>query len=144
MIGGVNISLISLKFSFKISPVKRLSIDSVIIVLGVFTVIAVTENWQYRSTSDLQKRCSVTKFSWYYLCLSLFCKRETFGFFFFFAKHIHCVKIVRIRSYSGPHFAAFGLNTERYSVSLHIQSKYWKIHTRITPNPDTFHALHPS
>ena len=63
MIGGVNIWLISLKFSFKISPVKRLSIDSVIIVLGVFTVIAVTENWQYRSTSDLQKRCSVTKFS---------------------------------------------------------------------------------
>ena len=23
----------------------------------------------------------------------------------------HCVKIVRIRSYAGPHFPAFGLNT---------------------------------
>ena len=31
---------------------------------------------------------------------------------------IHCVKNVRIRSYSGPHFFAFGLNTERYSASL--------------------------
>ena len=32
-------------------------------------------------------------------------------------RHIfHCVKSVRIRSYSGPHFPAFGLNTERYSV----------------------------
>ena len=29
---------------------------------------------------------------------------------------IHCVKSVRILSYSGPHFPAFGLNTERYSV----------------------------
>ena len=28
----------------------------------------------------------------------------------------HCVKSVLIRSYSGPHFPAFGLNTERYSV----------------------------
>ena len=28
----------------------------------------------------------------------------------------HCVKSVRIRNYSGPHFPAFGLNTERYGV----------------------------
>ena len=26
----------------------------------------------------------------------------------------HCVKIIRIRSYSVPYFSAFGLNTERY------------------------------
>ena len=26
----------------------------------------------------------------------------------------HCIKSVRIRSYSGPHFPTFGLNTERY------------------------------
>ena len=31
---------------------------------------------------------------------------------------LHCVKCVRIRSYSGPHFSAFGLNTERYSVRM--------------------------
>ena len=30
-------------------------------------------------------------------------------------KRIHCVKSIRIRSYSGPHFSAFGLNTERYA-----------------------------
>ena len=34
--------------------------------------------------------------------------------------NIHCVKSVRIRSFSGPYFPAFGLNTERYSVSLCI------------------------
>ena len=34
----------------------------------------------------------------------------------------HCVKSVRIRSYSGPHFPAFRLNTGRYGVSLRIQS----------------------
>ena len=32
----------------------------------------------------------------------------------------HCVKSVRIRNYSGPHFLKFGLNTERYSVSLQM------------------------
>ena len=41
--------------------------------------------------------------------------------------NIHCLKSVRIRSYSGPHFPAFGLNTERYGVSLRIQSECWKI-----------------
>ena len=28
----------------------------------------------------------------------------------------HCVKSIRIRGYSGTHFPAFGLNTERYSL----------------------------
>ena len=31
---------------------------------------------------------------------------------------IHCVKSVLIRSFSGPYFPAFGLNTERYSVQI--------------------------
>ena len=47
---------------------------------------------------------------------------------------------VRIRSYSGPYFPAFGLNTERYKVRS-IRSEYGKIRTRITPNEDTFYAL---
>ena len=34
---------------------------------------------------------------------------------------IHCVKSVRIRSYSGPHFPAFGLNTERYGCSVRMR-----------------------
>ena len=42
------------------------------------------------------------------------------------------VKSVRIRSYSGAHYLVFGLNTERYGVSLRIQSKYGKMRTRIT------------
>ena len=45
----------------------------------------------------------------------------------------HCVKSVPIWSFSGPHFPAFGLNTERYLVSLRIQSECGKIQTRITP-----------
>ena len=35
----------------------------------------------------------------------------------FFTMTLHCVKCVRIWSYSGPHFSAFGLNTERYLSS---------------------------
>ena len=58
-------------------------------------------------------------------------------------KNDHCVKSVRIRSYSGPHFPAFVLNTERNGVSLRIQSECGKMGTRITPNTDTFHAVDP-
>ena len=29
----------------------------------------------------------------------------------------HCAKSVRIRSFSGPYFPVFGLNTERHGVS---------------------------
>ena len=39
----------------------------------------------------------------------------------------HCVKTVRIRSYSGPYFSALGLNTERFGVSLRIQSECGEI-----------------
>ena len=58
----------------------------------------------------------------------------------------HCVKSVHIRSFSGPYFLAFGLNTETcgtetYGVFLRIQYKYWKIRTRKTPNTNTFHAV---
>ena len=53
----------------------------------------------------------------------------------------HCLKVVRIRSYSGPHFPAFGLNTKRYGISLRIQFKCGKIWTRISPNRDTLHAV---
>ena len=58
-----------------------------------------------------------------------------------FKETVHCVKSVRIRSYSSLHFPSFELNTGRYSVSLRIQSKCGKMRTRITPNTDTFHAV---
>ena len=52
-----------------------------------------------------------------------------------------CVKSVRIRIYSGPHFPHFGLNTEKYSVSLRVQSEWEKMQTIITLNTDTFYAV---
>ena len=51
------------------------------------------------------------------------------------------MKSVRIRSFSGPYFPAFGLNKEKYSVSLPIQSKCAEIRTRKTPNSEHFHAV---
>ena len=54
---------------------------------------------------------------------------------------MHCIKSVRIRSYSGPYFPAFGLNTERHGVFLSIQSECGKIRTRITPNTVTFNLV---
>ena len=74
--------------------------------------------------------------TWYYnLSLDLFLNCS------YFWKN-HCVKSARIRSYSGLHFPAYGLNTERYGISLRIQSKCGKIRTRITLNTDISHAIH--
>ena len=41
--------------------------------------------------------------------------------------------------FSGPHFSAFGLNTEIYFVNFRIQSECVKIRSRKSPNFDTFH-----
>ena len=40
--------------------------------------------------------------------------------------------------FSGPYFPAFGLNTERYEVSLRIQSECGKIRTRKISVPGHF------
>ena len=40
------------------------------------------------------------------------------------------------------YFPAFGLNTERYSVFVYIQSLCAKIRTKKIPNTDTFHAVY--
>ena len=63
----------------------------------------------------------------------------------------HFVESVCILSCSGPFFAEFGLNTERYGISPRIQYgvspsiqyKCGKIRTRKTPNMDMdiFHAV---
>ena len=53
----------------------------------------------------------------------------------------HCVKSVHIHSYSGSHFLTFGLNTERYRVSLRIQFEWGKMRARITLTTGTFHIM---
>ena len=59
--------------------------------------------------------------------------------------NLHCVKSVQIQSYFCPYFPAFGLNTERYFVSLRILSKCrantGKYGLEITPYLDTFRAV---
>ena len=47
---------------------------------------------------------------------------------------LHCIKSVRIGSYSGP-------KTGKYEVSLRIQSECLKMQSRTTPNENTFHAV---
>ena len=54
---------------------------------------------------------------------------------------LNCVKSIRIWSFSGLYFLAFGLKTKKYFVSLLIQSKYGKIRIKKTPNTETFHAM---
>ena len=51
------------------------------------------------------------------------------------------MKSALIRSFPGPYFPAFGLNTDRCSGSFRIQSQFDKIQTRKTPNTYTFHSV---
>ena len=67
--------------------------------------------------------------------------RKWHSFCAIFTRARHCGKSVCIRRFSGPYFAAFGLNAGRYSVSLRIQSQCGEIWTRKTPNTDIFHAV---
>ena len=53
----------------------------------------------------------------------------------------HCVKRVCIRSFSGPDFPVFRLNTQIYRVNLHTQYECGQIRTRKTSNADTVHAV---
>ena len=59
--------------------------------------------------------------------------KESFPIFAAMEKEkYHCVKSVRIWSYSGPHFPVF----------FRIQSECGKMRTRITPNMVTLHAVY--
>ena len=55
--------------------------------------------------------------------------------------YFHCVKSLRIWSFSGTYFPAFALNTEIYNVNLRTQSKCGKTRARKTRNMDTFYAV---
>ena len=48
------------------------------------------------------------------------------AFYYLGQSGTHCVKSVRIWSYSGPYFPTVALNTERCGVLLCIQSEYGK------------------
>ena len=48
----------------------------------------------------------------------------------------NCVKSVRIRSYSGPHFSRI------FPYSVRMRENARKMRTRITPNTDSYHDNH--
>ena len=78
---------------------------------------------------------------WFYIKIYHNCKKisaETLRIY----DLCHCLKSVRIRSFSGPYFAAFRLNREINSVNLHIRSECEKMRTRKTPNTDTFYVVY--
>ena len=66
--------------------------------------------------------------------------RNCSAIYFCYAFSKHCVKSVRIWSYSDLHFPAFGMNTERYVFKV-ILAECGKRRTRITPHTITFHAV---
>ena len=66
-----------------------------------------------------------------HFCYSILHFSYIFGFrSFTFDKPTNARKVSKYGVFSGPYFCAFGLNTERYSVSLRIQSKCGKMWTR--------------
>ena len=99
-------------------------------------------------TKVILERILIETFTWCMIQLMLMMEYFSFNAVIYnnFALHDDCtlrksVKSVRIQSYSGSYFAAFGLTTERWGVSLRSQSEFGKLWTRITPNTDTFLAV---
>ena len=89
---------------------------------------------------------SKVAFTWVFSCIDLLYHLSNT---FFFEEHLWNTayescrmsqRQVTIWSYSGPHFSAFGLNTERYGVSLNSVRMRENVDL-ITPNTDTFHAV---
>ena len=78
--------------------------------------------------------CCFLVFGYVVICS---CCERFHGFFLEIALRKKC-------SYSELFWSAFsvlGLNTEKYSVSLRVQSECGKIRTRVTPNTGTFYTL---
>ena len=57
----------------------------------------------------------------------------------FLCRTPHCVKSVHIRSFCGPYFPTFGMNTESFSGPYF--PTFGMNTDQNTPNMDTFHAL---
>ena len=85
--------------------------------------------------------CFSSYFDTWFILVTLWNSFQPKLYFLEVTQIAHCIKSACIRSHSGPHFLPFGLNTERYSVFLRIQSECGKIRTRIIPNTDTFHVV---
>ena len=81
-------------------------------------------------------RLSSTSFTWSFLELFVpfFCDcQENFSTprnLSILRKDLHCVKSVRIRSFSGLYFPTFGTNTETHGLPLRIQSECGEIRTK--------------
>ena len=87
--------------------------------------MTVQKNWDIDSISKLRKYKELIQPEKLWVNLWLFKWLKT---------SFLCLKSVRIRSYSGPHFLA-------YFVFLRFHSNYEKIRARITPYTDTFYAV---
>ena len=56
-------------------------------------------------------------------------------------KDLHCIKKVRIRSFSDPHFSRIFSHSDRISpYSVQMRENQGKVRTRITLNTDSFYA----
>ena len=89
----------------------------------------VSDRWTFFGCFDTFIKNKVKKIS----------KQIAFPFKIFVSMSCSCValaefntgwKVSKYGVFFDPYFLAFGLNTERYEVSLHIQSKCGKIRTR--------------
>ena len=105
------------------------------ILTNIWDIFKVSKNKKNPQKTEKPQKNS----SWRRLCLNRYLWRNL-GIYSIRGL-LHCEKSVRIWSFSGLYFPAFGL---KYSVEVYsirsIQSECGKIRTRKTPNTDTFHA----
>ena len=107
-------------------------------LLKIFLIPLLWNNFKQVKTAiryQIQKKNQISTFS-----ISV----QFYSIFYFAPKILYgilCIKIVRVSSYSGPHYLTLGLKTERYSVSIRIQSESGKMRIWITPNRYTFYTV---
>ena len=83
-----------------------------------------------------------------FIMFRFFQSNQNFALIYDLIFAIHCVKSVRIRSYSGSHFSRiFRIQTEYGEIllispcSVRMRENAGKMRTRITPNMDIFYAV---
>ena len=78
--------------------------------------------WLNKYTTKNNWTTTLKQLKYWGYCLCISAQKQTVTCQFFAQKN-HCLKSVHIWSVSGPYFPSVRLKTDRYSVTLHIQSE---------------------
>ena len=130
-----------LKFNTQLQPQKRkkwIKQKCIVfqVVLSRYSMLNIFWQDHFKPCFFLVKRCFYFKMLFYQWVFTLSLKLillRSFNLYFSFWLHKKCPYLGLFWSAFFQHFPAFGLNTKRYGVSLHIQSGYGRMLKKCGP-----------